>query len=586
MYVVATAGHVDHGKSTLVAALTGIDPDRLAEEKRRGLTIDLGFAAMTLPSGRAISFVDVPGHVNFIENMLAGVGVLRECLFVVAATEGWKPQSEEHLRILELFAFSRGVIALTKVDLVDDVVRARVRGEVVRAVEGTFLEGAPIIETDAVHGLGLQALTLALDKVVETESLAEGRGRPRLWVDRSFSIRGAGTVVTGTLTGGSLHEHDLIDLVATGTGRDCAQVRVRSLQVHNGDVDRATPGHRVAVNLAGIEHHAVRRGQALVRREQWVLTTTIDASLRVLSSLDHNVTRRGAYQAYVGSAHHRVKLRVLGDAAIVPGESGLVRLHLPVELPLLMGDRFVLRESGRSETVGGGEVLDVEPMLPAAKARPDASVDRLIAERGWVLVEHLEKLTGERVRANVGEWCVDPRTLGESTRRLRLKVDEAGDLGLDLRTIDAHERALLDEMNELAVDGNRIRVVKDDAHDPIANHPYVALLESALFSPPSPVEARVSKVELDELVRRGSILKWEDLYFAASAMTRASEVVAQVLAQHPDGVSASQVRERLGTTRKFALPILRFLDANGVTRRRGDLRIAGPRLPSLHDQST
>ncbi len=585
MYVVATAGHVDHGKSTLVAALTGIDPDRLAEEKRRGLTIDLGFAAMTLPSGRAISFVDVPGHVNFIENMLAGVGVLRECLFVVAATEGWKPQSQEHLQILELFALDRGVIAMTKKDLVDEDSLALVREEIAAAVEGTFLESAPLIETDALHGVGLDAVQLALDSMVRPEPARE-RLRPRLWIDRSFSMRGAGSVVTGTLTGGDIAEHDVVDLVAMGAARASQPVRVRSVQVHNIDVERATPGHRVAVNVVGVERQLIRRGQALVHRDQWVLTKTVDASLRVLSSLDHPVTRRGAYQLYVGSAHHPVKLRVLGDASIPPGESGLVRLHLPVELPLVMGDRYVLRESGRSETVGGGAVLDVEPILTAAKARPDGSLDRLIAERGWVSIEHLEKLSGQRVRANVGEdWIVHPLTLEQSKERLRAMVDEAGALGLDVRELDERDRALLDAMDEFTVDGIRVRIALDSLDDPLLRHPYVALLESSPFNPPSPLEGNVGRVELDELQRRGLIVKCDDVYFAPSAIERASELVAHLLANHPDGVSASQVKECLGTSRKFALPILGFLDANGVTRRRGDLRVGGPRLPSLDDKT-
>src|SRR5947199_230836 len=250
MHVVATAGHVDHGKSTLVLALTGMDPDRFAEEKARGLTIDLGFAWTRLPSGRQLAFVDVPGHVRFLKNMLAGVGAVDASLFVVAATEGWKPQSEEHLRILEVLGVTHGVIALTKVGLVDADTREFARLEISEAVEGTFLEGAELVEVDTIAGVGLDDLKAALD------------------------------------------------------------------------------------------------------------------------ALAHEVSARGAYQAYVGSGEYPVRLRVLGgQEAILPGDGGFVRLHLPVALPLLPGDRFVLRESGRDETVGGGVVLDVAPVLPARKAR-------------------------------------------------------------------------------------------------------------------------------------------------------------------------------------------------------------------------
>src|SRR5438067_12153483 len=225
MHVVATAGHVDHGKSTLVLALTGMDPDRFAQEKARGLPIDLGFAWTTLPSGRELAFVDVPGHVRFIKNMLAGVGAVDACLFVVAATEGWKPQSEEHLRILELLGIGHGLVAVTMVGLVDDEVRQLAALEVGERVAGTFLEKAEVVEVDAPGGIGVDDLRQALDRLLETTPTAVDRGRPRLWVDRVFAARGSGTVVTGTLTGGPIAVDD--ELVLLPAGRP---VRVRALQ--------------------------------------------------------------------------------------------------------------------------------------------------------------------------------------------------------------------------------------------------------------------------------------------------------------------------------------------------------------------
>ncbi|TMK86710.1 MAG: selenocysteine-specific translation elongation factor [Actinobacteria bacterium] len=369
MHVVGTAGHVDHGKSTLVQALTGMDPDRLAEEKERGLTIDLGFAWTTLPSGRALAFVDVPGHVRFIKNMLAGVGAVDACLFVVAATEGWKPQSEEHLRIIELLGVSHGLLALTKVGVVDDDTRQLATLDVSEHVAGTFLEDARVVEVDALAGVGVDELRDGLDDLLAATPTAVDRGRPRLWVDRVFAAKGSGTVVTGTLTGGSISVGDELALVP-GDRR----VRVRALQTHQQARQQAAPGSRVAANLTGVHHDEVRRGDALVRADQWAPTKVFDASLEILESLDHAVSRRGAFHAYVGSGEHPAQLRLLGggSAALEPGARGFVRVHLPVDVPLLPGDRFVLRESGRAETVGGGEVLDVAPVLTVAHAQPTA----------------------------------------------------------------------------------------------------------------------------------------------------------------------------------------------------------------------
>ena len=341
MHVVATAGHVDHGKSTLVRALTGTDPDRWDEEKERGLTIDLGFASMPLPSGRRIAFIDVPGHVRFLKNMLAGVSGVDACVFVVDVTEGWKPQSEEHLRILQLLGLRHGLVTLTKADEADDDLLELARLDVAEHIEGTFLDGAPIVATDAVTGTGMDVLVDALDGLLAVTPAAADRGRPRLWVDRAFAIKGSGTVVTGTLTGGTLAADDILAVLPAGHS-----VRVRALQSLHEPCDEVGPGNRVAVNLVGAGHRDVARGDAVVRAEQWHATDMIDAELSVLASLDHPVTRRGAYVAYLGSGEHPVRLRVLGPTAIEPGRTGLVRLHLPQRLPLCMGDRFILRRVG------------------------------------------------------------------------------------------------------------------------------------------------------------------------------------------------------------------------------------------------
>ncbi|HUQ62930.1 MAG TPA: selenocysteine-specific translation elongation factor [Acidimicrobiales bacterium] len=570
MRVIATAGHVDHGKSTLVLALTGMDPDRFAEEKARGLTIDLGFAWTTLPSGTDLAFVDVPGHVRFIKNMLAGVGAVDDCLFVVAATEGWKPQSEEHLRILQLLGVQRGVVALTKSGLVDDDTRELTRMDLADHFSGTFLEDAEMVAVDARTGHGVDNVRVALDRLVAGAPPPADTDRPRLWVDRVFAAKGSGTVVTGTLTRGSLAVDDELVLLPANT-----PVRVRALQSLQQAHDVILPGSRVAVNLVGVSRADVARGHALVRPGQWHSTRQLDAALNVLPSLDHDVSRRGAYQAYLGSGEYPARLRVLGQDVIKPGEQALVRLHLPEALPLLPGDRFVLRESGRDETVGGGEILDVAPVLAASRAKPSHSVDRVIAERGWIDPGELERLTGERRTANVGRWIVSDGARQTGLDDLGRAVERAGPLGLDLATLSERDRALVPLSEGLAVDNGRLRPAASS--DPLADHTFVKALQASPFAPPD--ADGVDPTELRELVRRGTVVERDGFYFAAEAVDDAGRRVAQLLATHPEGVTVAQLRDALSTTRKHALPLLAILDGTGVTRRRGDVRVPGPRMP-------
>jgi selenocysteine-specific elongation factor len=567
--VVATAGHVDHGKSSLVLALTGTDPDRFAEEKRRGLTIDLGFAHTTLPSGEELSFVDVPGHVKFLRNMLAGVGGVSACVFVVAATEGWKPQSEEHLRILGLLGIDSGLVVLTKCDLVDDDLLELARMDVADHVEGTFLADAPVLAVSSTTGAGLDELRVALDALVARAARASDRGRPRLWVDRVFAAKGSGTVVTGTLTGGRLA---VDQQVAVGGHR----ARIRSLQTAGRTVDEIGPGTRVAVNLTGVDHHDLGRGDALVVAEQWHPTDRLDASVHVLASLDHDLSRRGAFVAYVGSGEHAVRLRVLGSESIAPGGDGAVRLFLPTALPLLPGDRFVLRESGRDETVGGGEVLDIEPVLRASRAAPDRTIERIVRERGWVSVDDVERLTGERVEPTVGDWLTTAEELDSMRALLLERVEAGGPLGVDLASFDDRERAVLATLDEVVVDATTVR--NADAVDPFVDHPYLAVARAGGYAPPQPDD--VDRTEVRELVRRGHLVARDGLYFHADTIDAAARVAAQLLASGPEGFTVAEFRDATGASRKFVLPLVAELDARGVTRRRDDLRIAGPRLPA------
>ncbi len=570
MRVVATAGHVDHGKSSLVLALTGTDPDRFDEEKERGLTIDLGFAHAELPSGAGVSFIDVPGHIRFLRNMLAGVGGVDACLFVVAATEGWKPQSEEHLRILELLGLRHGVIALTKRDLVDDESLEIATFDVTDHVEGTFLDGAPIVAVDSLSGAGLDELRAALDELVATTPGAADRGRPRLWIDRVFAAKGSGTVVTGTLVGGSL-AHDGGVVVEPG-GREA---RIRAIQTLGRQVDQIGPGNRVALNLNGVSHDEIGRGDAVVTPDRWFRTSRVDASLDVLASLDHEVSRRGAYVAYLGSRELPVRMRVLGTDALAPGAAGAVRMFFEDALPLLPGDRFILRESGRDETIGGGEILDVDPISKAAAARPDRSIERVVAERGWIDVDRLELLTGETIEPTVGRWVTTPDLLVATQEGLLADIDAAGDLGLDIAALPEHERAVAESLDEVDVVAGTAR--RADVVDPFADHPLAAKILDGRFAPELPADA--DRGTIRELVRRGILVERDKVVFHSDTIDEAAWLAADLLASSPDGFTVAQFRDRTGASRKYALPLVAELDARGITRRRDDLRIAGPRLP-------
>ncbi|HEX5880570.1 MAG TPA: selenocysteine-specific translation elongation factor, partial [Actinomycetota bacterium] len=328
-HVIGTAGHVDHGKSALIQALTGTDPDRLAEEKARGLTIDLGFAWTTLPSGREVGFVDVPGHERFVHNMLAGVGGVGCALFVVDASEGWRPQSAEHLAILDLLGIPAGVVALTKVDLVDDATRERVAAEVRDRLRGTTLDGAAVVPTAPPSGLGVAAVAAALDAALDRLPEPPDRGRPRLPVDRVFTMRGSGTVVTGTLSGGSLRADGEVELLPGGR-----RARVRGLQGHGRPLAQATPARRVAVNLAGVATDQVARGDLLALPGQWAATATADCRLRCLDGAPAPLRGRGAYLVYAGAAETAARLQPLDATEVRPGGDALVRLHL--EQPLVL----------------------------------------------------------------------------------------------------------------------------------------------------------------------------------------------------------------------------------------------------------
>jgi selenocysteine-specific elongation factor len=570
MTVIATAGHVDHGKSSLVLALTGTDPDRWAEEKRRGMTIDLGFAHTQLPSGETASFIDVPGHIRFLRNMLAGVGAIDGCILVVDAKEGWMPQTEEHFQILKLLGLQHGVVVLTKVDLVDAKVEIDRRNEIRTKLRGSFLSDAPIVSVSVVSSKGLDEIRNALDVlIVESNrtNQTRNRNRPRLWVDRSFSSRGAGTVVTGTLIDGSLESDTELTIVRTRQ-----RVRVREIQQHEKSTTQLAPGHRCALNLVGVNHAEIFRGDALIVPDQWLPSTMFDASLTIVPSLQHRVTRRGSYSVYIGSGEFAAKIRLIGTRELQANENGFVRIALQTPIPILPGDRYILRESGRQETIGGGEVLDIAPTLRASKAKPNRSVERVISERQWVTAKELELLTGEVCQPMVGDWLTTAKLLDTTRKELALKLAKTSD-GLEISRLKPHEQAVLVTLPDVVIEMGRARIKGASS---ITEHPYVGLFAKSGVTPPD--TKTLDRNIVRQIVQRGLFVDIDGVVFHISALETARLNVQKILQQHPNGFTVSQFRENLGITRKHAVPLLEALDRRAITKRNGDLRVGGARL--------
>lgn len=371
MKVIGTAGHVDHGKSTLVQALTGIDPDRLAEEKARAMTIDLGFAWLTLPDGETVGVVDVPGHIDFIKNMLAGVGGIDAALLVIAADEGVMPQTSEHLAILDLLQVRHGVVALTKIDLVaaDLDWLELVQADVAQALEGSSLAGAPIVPLSARSGQGLDQLRETLQQTLRRTPERRNIGRPRLPVDRVFTVAGFGAVVTGTLSDGELALGQEVEIVPAGL-----RARVRGLQSHKQKLERATPGSRVAVNLSGVSKEQVARGNVVALPGSLAPTTLIDVHLRTVGSgLGKPLRHNQPVDFFCGAAEAPARTRLLDAEALEAGQEGWVQLRLETPVAVQRGDRFILRQASPSRTLGGGVVVNPYPGRRWRRFRPEVS---------------------------------------------------------------------------------------------------------------------------------------------------------------------------------------------------------------------
>ncbi len=594
MHVVATAGHVDHGKSTLVRALTGMEPDRWAEERRRGMTLDLGFAWTTLPSGAGVAFVDVPGHERFVPTMLAGVGPVPAVLLVVAADGGWMPQSVEHLAAIDALGVRHGLIAVTRSDLADPApVAARARAE----AAATSLGAVPAVAVSATTGAGLADLRAALDRLLAGLPVPDPGAPVRLWVDRAFTVRGSGTVVTGTLGAGTLRVGDELELVPGGR-----RVGVRALQSQGEPVGTVTGTARVAVNLRGVPVDAVARGAALVTPGEWAAPAQLDGRLAGLPVAE----LPAELVLHAGSAAVPVRVRPLGTDTL--------RLGPARALPLHVGDRVLLRDPGRRLVAGGLRVLDVDPPplrrrgAAAARAaelstldgRPDGAGE--LRRRGAVRAAALRAMgvpePAGAVRA--GEWWVDP---GHAARwRAALAAEVA-----------AHAAAHPLE-HGLPVEAARQRLGLPDARlvpalltappgaDPAAPPPAgVGLVvrdgrvtTAAANAVPAELRAAVDAVradlaaapyaapeahrlaglglgrrELAAAVRAGALLRVADgIHLLPGADDRAAELLAGL----PQPFTLSEARRALGTTRRVAVPLLELLDRRGLTERLPDDR--------------
>lgn len=587
-FVVATAGHVDHGKSTLVGALTGIDTDRWAEEKRRGLTIDLGFAWMRLPSGSDVAFVDVPGHERFLGNMLAGLGPAPVVMFVIAADEGWQAQSDDHRDAIAALGIEHGLIVITRADLaperVEDVI-AQAR----RELGATGLAHAPALAVSARTGEGIAELTEALDAVLSRLAPADEQAPVRLWIDRAFSITGAGTVITGTLPEGSIVPGQRLDLISEESGGELVPVTVRGLQSEGQSEDAARPVSRTAVNLRGIAADRIARGDVLVAPGAFQRTAEVDVRRTSGEALDEAPRE---VLVHVGSASLPARLRSF--------DADHARIRLPRPLPLRLGDRLVLRGTGERAVLGGVQVLDADPpelarrgegrrrtaQLHALDIQGDVTAE--VERRGAVREEHLRRM-GIRIPAELpaavrreGPWLITADLFTAWTERLRETVTEHG--ALDALSAGVPRKAAIDllglpdasllaaavrEAGLVEVDG-RIRGAQA-AQGLGAAERAVAELEKRLgaepFSAPEADDLAAARLGVRELAaaeRLGRLLRLGD---GVVLLPSAPALAMRELAALPQPFTLSQARQALGTTRRVAVPLLEHLDARGWTRR-------------------
>ncbi len=634
--VVGTAGHVDHGKSTLVRALTGIDPDRLKEEKAREMTIDLGFAWLTLPGDMRIGIVDVPGHRDFIENMLAGVGGINAVLFVVAADEGVMPQTREHLAIIDLLRIPTGVVALTKTDLVTDPDWLElVQVDLAEVLAGTVLDPAPVIPVSARTGQGLDQLKTALSAQLAAQPAPADVGRPRLWVDRVFSISGFGTVVTGTLLDGQLRVGQDIEFQPGGL-----RGRIRGLQSHQEPIETARPGSRVAVNISGIEKREARRGHLLTVPGVITPTTLAAVRFRHLPDVPRPLHHNAEVKFFCGAAETVARVRLLDVAndsdMMSPGAEGWLQLELRDPVPLVQGDRFILRYPSPGETIGGGHVVDPapgrrwrrrthgDPVAMAIVARLEAlargnpaelviqavegqgapvTIDQILEKTGldpqvvdaalqaagnredaaivslgsdwWIGKTALDSLLGRLARALDGFHRAEPLRAGMHPENLRRQLSLTGpELDVLLDAAAAREIAIRARGGAVARYGHTVQPSK-------AQRAAIDRLKDAFatapYTPPSYKEAAALAGEdvLAALIEWGDLIRLSPDVLVTPTVLREFAAETQRALDSGGAITLKALRDRFDTSRKYAQAVLEYFDSLGITRRSGDDHVQG-----------
>jgi len=614
MFVLGTAGHIDHGKSVLVHALTGIDPDRLREEKERGMTIDLGFAWLKLPSGREVGIVDVPGHERFVKNMLAGVGGIDLALLIVAANEGVMPQTREHLAILDLLRVPRGVVAITKKDLVDEELLSLVRMEIEELISPTTIAQSPIVAVSAVTGEGLPELVTAVDELLGLAEPRQDMGHPRLPIDRVFSIVGAGTVVTGTLIDGSLSVGQEVEVVPAGL-----KSRLRGLQTHKAREDTASPGSRVAANLVGITTSKLQRGDVLTRPGWLTPTTMLTVKLSLLPYLRRPLRHSVNVSFFAGAAETMAKVRLLERDELRPGDATWAQLLLNKPVAVINGDHFIIRST--METLGGGDIVESHARR-LRRFRPDIIQNLEAREAGTtdeVIMALLEtrqplELTAllaqvnfpsDEAQAVLASLVQQGKIISISEGKTSLLLTVSGwerlaekatailqdyhrrfparvgmpkiELGSRLKLGSYAAAALLRLSDEgvIAVDGTAIHLPTHHVQLTPAQQTKVdAFLSSLKQSPYAPPSELIPEPDLlNLLIGQGRAVKVSDsVVFSGEAY---NEMVAKVTShvKTHGKVSLAEVRDLFQTSRKYAQAFLEHLDGEKITRRVGDERV-------------